>query len=87
MSLNEHATIAYSGLLWLSLEQRGIVDKDSGKVDRSYCLDLLAVCEEHGVQPDPYAVITVLGSMLHDLYPERFENEDSAQAFVIRALT
>lgn len=84
----EMATLATGGILWNKIEQRCFEPKQGEEktVNLQRCFDILAVCEEHGVDPDPHDVVAFLVDMLREARPGEFDDYERASLYVLRAL-
>lgn len=82
----ELATLATGGILWAKIEERCFEPTGDSAVNLKRCFDILAICEEHGVDPDPNAVVSFLVAMLRETRPGEFDDYDRAAAYVLAAV-
>lgn len=76
----EAMEIATGSLLWAQIIAEGTYPGVDYDVNVELCLDVLARCEEHGVEVHPNAVVQFVAALVHDQEPDLSVVETVARA-------
>jgi hypothetical protein len=79
------ATAAAGSLIWAGMEKKGIAPAVD-YLDAEWSRDIMAVCEEHGVEPDYDDTFSLLVLFARDSNPLFADDMDAAYEWLLGAM-